>query len=604
MSVLVLQILAVVVAYLIGAIPFGLLIARWVGGVDIRTVGSGNIGATNVGRVLGFRFFVLVFLLDMLKGLLPTLGLPAALDRLAGANAGYVPVLVALATILGHSFPVYLGFRGGKGVATSFGALLALDPVATLGAGVAFLIFLLVVRYVSLSSVLAGFVFALVHFLRVPEPWSDQEAPMSLLIFALLILLTVRHRHNFARIRAGTEPKVSLRRKPSPPPAGRIALVLLVVIAVLALVAGGVAWITHRPVLFCETFTLTPVARMATGHQRAERLAFGGGGEWLAVTCPRYNRVVVARVVTNETLEKAVDIALEGRPVALWPQGERIYILERPIADAHHVEAGWLEVFDLEGRRLGSRFRVGFDPDDLVISADGRMAFVLTSGHAEGESNRPDPALLVIDLGPSGIEPNPIAQLVFDQPRDDPERVALDPGGRHAAVSLQGSNAIAWVDLADLDRPHFLGRTPLKAPGALTFGADGALFVTSTEDPGIWVIASDGTPPRALPVAGSGADVVVLPSEDGDLACTLPQRSGLEVVNPRSSRSRGRLPLLGQANLVPTRPLGLALCPERGLLAVANRQGGSVHLIALKHPDERPQGAVASTRGSDTSSHR
>src|SRR3954466_12005327 len=114
------QLAAVVLAYLIGAIPFGLLGARWVGGVDIRAVGSGNIGATNVGRVLGFRFFVLVFLLDMLKGLLPTLGPPALVAYLTGSNPDHLPVLVALATILGHNFPIYLRFRGGKGVATSF----------------------------------------------------------------------------------------------------------------------------------------------------------------------------------------------------------------------------------------------------------------------------------------------------------------------------------------------------------------------------------------------------------------------------------------------------------------------------------------------------
>src|SRR3954468_15758840 len=110
--------LAVVVAYLIGAIPFAYLVVYWAKGIDIRTVGSGNVGATNVGRVLGFRYFLLVFALDVLKGLLPTLGIPRAVAA-EGFGVPALPVLVALATILGHNFPIYLKFRGGKGVATS-----------------------------------------------------------------------------------------------------------------------------------------------------------------------------------------------------------------------------------------------------------------------------------------------------------------------------------------------------------------------------------------------------------------------------------------------------------------------------------------------------
>jgi acyl-phosphate glycerol 3-phosphate acyltransferase len=590
-----LQLLAVGSAYLIGSIPFGYLTGRLVGKVDIRTVGSGNIGATNVGRVLGFRYFVLVFLLDMFKGLLPTLGLPLALNWLTGMKAGYAPVLIALATILGHNFPVYLGFRGGKGVATSFGALLALDPSAMLASALSFVVFLLVVRYVSLSSVLAGFVFAVVHFLLVADPWESDQVAMSLLTFGLLGLLIVRHRQNFARIRAGTEPKVSLRKKSSRPPSGRIGPVLVLFIAIAAPAVGLGLWISHQPVLDCGPFQLRPVARMATGHQRAERLAFVGGGEWIAVTCPRYNRVVIAHVGLGDTLEKAVDIALDGRPVALCARENRIYILERPIADAHHVEAGWLEVFDVAGRRLSSKFRVGFDPDDLVITADGRRALVLTSGCAEGEANRPEPALLAIDLGHSGLSPSLGTRLVFEQPRDDPERISLAPSGTQAAVSLHGSNEIAWIDLSDIEQPRISNRTFLKTPGAIAFGSDGSLFVTSTEEAGLWVIESANARPKALPVVGSGADVLVLPPENGGLVCTLPDRSSLEIIDPRLGRSMGRLPLRGSANLATTRPLGLAFCSERGILAVANRQGGSVHLIRIKHSGSPPHGAVAST---------
>src|SRR5206468_457317 len=103
-------------AYLLGSIPFGLLIARWFGKVDIRTVGSGNIGATNVGRVLGFKFFVVVFLLDFLKGFLPTFYWPGLARQATGLRLPDLPVLVAVAAILGHNYPVFLRFRGGKGV--------------------------------------------------------------------------------------------------------------------------------------------------------------------------------------------------------------------------------------------------------------------------------------------------------------------------------------------------------------------------------------------------------------------------------------------------------------------------------------------------------
>ena len=114
--------LAVLAAYLIGSIPFGYLTARLVKGIDIRTVGSGNLGATNVGRVLGPRYFWLVLALDALKGFGPTWAFPELLRQRADSVPPDLPVLIALATILGHTFPVYLKFRGGKGVATSLGA--------------------------------------------------------------------------------------------------------------------------------------------------------------------------------------------------------------------------------------------------------------------------------------------------------------------------------------------------------------------------------------------------------------------------------------------------------------------------------------------------
>ena len=205
---------AVLVAYLVGAVPFGYLLAKHLRGIDIRTVGSGNIGATNVGRVLGFRYFWLVFAFDLAKGLVPTWGFPRVVAALTGQPAPpELAVLVALASILGHNYPVYLKFKGGKGVATSLGAVLALDTVASLAAAGGFLACLAVSRYVSLSSLAGGGVFAAVYFSRVDRPWARDHRALSVLTVGLLAMLVVRHRKNLARIWAGTEPKVGRGEK-------------------------------------------------------------------------------------------------------------------------------------------------------------------------------------------------------------------------------------------------------------------------------------------------------------------------------------------------------------------------------------------------------
>ena len=346
-------------------------------------------------------------------------------------------MLAALAAILGHNFPVYLRFRGGKGVATSLGALLALDAPAALAAAGGFGCALLATRYVSVSSLFGGVVFAVVHFVRSRAPLSRDELAMTLVTIALLVLLFFRHRKNLARLREGTEPRVTLRRRKKPPE-GRIAWVLVLVLAAaLAGVAGALAvQAAKRAELRLGPCTLTEVARVATGHQRAERLAFADHGRLLAVTCPRYNRVVLYRVTDDLRLELHRDIELEGRPVAIWPAEDRLYVLQRPAGDARHVEPGFWETFDFQGRRIGSRYRVGFYPDDLAITPDGRYALVLTSGRAEGDPHRPRPALAVIELGADSVAHRLAGRVELDNEGADPDRLALSASGRQAIVGM------------------------------------------------------------------------------------------------------------------------------------------------------------------------
>ena len=210
--------ICVALAYLTGSIPTAYLLVKAKRGIDIRTVGSGNVGATNAGRVLGRRYFWLVFLADLLKGFLPTWGLPLLLGRLGVDRPIDLPAALAVATILGHSFPLFLGFRGGKGVSTSLGAVLALDPVSAGIAAIVFVATALVTRYVSLSSVLGVVGFLAARLLLLRQPWSREHMALTAGSLILGVLIIYRHRGNLARIAAGTEPRVGGRRNQEPPP--------------------------------------------------------------------------------------------------------------------------------------------------------------------------------------------------------------------------------------------------------------------------------------------------------------------------------------------------------------------------------------------------
>ena len=185
----------VVLAYLLGSISFGLLIARVYGGADLRHSGSGNIGATNVVRTMGKTAGMLTLLGDGAKGLV------AVLCTQAWGQASMLPAVAALVAVLGHMFPLYHGFRGGKGVATALGVFLPTLPLPLLGGFIAWLVVVAIWRYVSAGSMLAALVVPLLAAL-----WSY---PVPLVLAAVLIALLVlyKHRENLYRLLQGRESK-------------------------------------------------------------------------------------------------------------------------------------------------------------------------------------------------------------------------------------------------------------------------------------------------------------------------------------------------------------------------------------------------------------
>ncbi len=207
-------VLAVLPAYLLGSVPFGVMIAK-AHGKDLRRIGSGNIGATNVARALGRRWAYICFLLDVLKGLVPML-VVRALVEMPSPTPGllFLWLLVGCAAILGHIFPVYLKFKGGKGVATSLGVAFGLWPYYTICAFFAFVIWVgvtLIWRYVSLASITASVAFPLVLVLAIvliPRWDFGNLWPLLIAATAIPLMVIIRHRENIKRLIAGTENKV------------------------------------------------------------------------------------------------------------------------------------------------------------------------------------------------------------------------------------------------------------------------------------------------------------------------------------------------------------------------------------------------------------
>jgi len=205
-------------AYLMGTIPFGLIVSR-LHGVDIRKQGSGNYGATNVGRVLGRRWGILVLLLDMGKAVVTLVATRWACGRFALPQAGATETAVdavllgaGFCCVLGNTAPFYLGFKGGKGVATSLGVILGIWPLLTVAGLLAFLVWAVVTKvsgYVSLGSIVAAV--ALPALFATVAWWRGEDIgrhwPLLLLTVALAVVVVIRHRANIGRLLAGTEPR-------------------------------------------------------------------------------------------------------------------------------------------------------------------------------------------------------------------------------------------------------------------------------------------------------------------------------------------------------------------------------------------------------------
>lgn len=206
---------ALAASYLLGAIPTSYLAARLFRGVDLRTVGSGNLGATNLYRAAGWKVAVPVGLFDIAKGFVPATLLAAAVG--GGVRDPGVGLACGIAAVVGHVYSVFVRFKGGKGVATGAGAMLGLAPLAVLAAAGVWALVTFTSGYVSLGSVVAA-------LSLVPAVWLLHPGQRGLLPFYLLLALGIvwLHRANLARLRAGTEHRFGRRRgQPAEPGAGK-----------------------------------------------------------------------------------------------------------------------------------------------------------------------------------------------------------------------------------------------------------------------------------------------------------------------------------------------------------------------------------------------
>jgi len=190
-------------AYLLGSVSFGVVIVKLMQGLDVRTVGSGNAGATNALRAAGKKAGVAVLALDVIKGI-TAVAVPRALDAPPAVVSG-----AAVAVVVGHVFPAFFGFRGGKGVATAAGALGTLAPSAMALGLVVFVVVAAWKRYVSLASIVTAALLPLLVWITLRFRWSESGGPWLLLASgAIAVLIVTRHSRNLQRLRRGTEPRL------------------------------------------------------------------------------------------------------------------------------------------------------------------------------------------------------------------------------------------------------------------------------------------------------------------------------------------------------------------------------------------------------------
>ena len=201
-------VIGIVLSYLLGSIPFGYLIAI-TKGIDIRTEGSGNIGATNVSRVLGRKYGLIIFFLDMFKAFAAVFFVPLLFSGIKFPTTpdNLLVILCGFSAILGHAFPIFLRFQGGKAVATCFGVFIWLAPLAVGISFSAWVITVLVSRYVSLGSMIGTVSLVLVLPFVLDSPFGD-NIYLMLLSVAVTILVIAKHTSNVQRIISGTEKKV------------------------------------------------------------------------------------------------------------------------------------------------------------------------------------------------------------------------------------------------------------------------------------------------------------------------------------------------------------------------------------------------------------
>jgi acyl-phosphate glycerol 3-phosphate acyltransferase len=249
-------------SYFIGAIPFGYLVGR-MRGINIFEHGSGNLGATNVGRILGKRFGILVFLFDFLKGALPVFAV-LHFVYVDDYPAELFAIVAGMAAFLGHLFPIYLGFRGGKGVSTGAGVVAVLMPGPAMGAVITFVVVLFLTRFMSVASTIAALMLFLIQATITVRPFAGANGALTCFCAIAAILVVVRHSSNVRRLFAGTEGQL-LKENATTERLARIMHVLM-----LGFWFGGAAFFS---------FVATPL--IFTTFDRLVENRSGGRPEWL-----------------------------------------------------------------------------------------------------------------------------------------------------------------------------------------------------------------------------------------------------------------------------------------------------------------------------------